>query len=481
MLLKKPKLTTRLNIQFVCLMAILMAVVLGHSLWVSVKEKEQKGIQQIQSIASFLAVGNAGKQLGEVMNWVPLTGWPRQEQVLAVNRELQPVLESILVPDSSVRYGIYSRQLENIVIIGPGFDRSLLVGVNPELLASLHGQDDAAEGSLQASLEWYGAPCLYSRQPIVYNGQVIGHAFALLNVNTMYSEAWKRAKESLVGAFVVLLLIVIIFQDVFIRLKRDLGRFAEEMTKDRGRFFESELPEFTPLLKYISKQSEKMANLERLNMVGEMAASIGHEVRNPMTTVRGFLQYLSNKRQFEAHKDHFSLMIEEIDRANSIITEFLSLAKNQAMDFKQVSLNQVITDLFPLIQADAIRNRCYIKLDLHDIVPLTLDTRSIRQLILNMVRNSIEAMPQGGAICLSTAQLKDLVVFKVIDQGTGIAPEVLPKLGVPFVTSKENGTGLGLAICYRIAHRHGASISVKSAASGTIFTITFNALTDKRE
>jgi signal transduction histidine kinase len=198
-------------------------------------------------------------------------------------------------------------------------------------------------------------------------------------------------------------------------------------------------------------------------------------VRNPMTTVRGYLQYMSEKAEFRGYKEQLFLMIDELDRANSIITEFLSLAKNHVMDFRKSNLNKVITEIFPLLQADAMRSNCQVEIMLVDVPGVLIDERSMRQLILNMVRNAIEAMPQGGKIEISTGNSRQKVSLVIKDQGTGIPPELIERLGTPFVTTKATGSGLGLAICYRIAQRHGATISVDSKpGKGTVFTLEFD-------
>lgn len=224
------------------------------------------------------------------------------------------------------------------------------------------------------------------------------------------------------------------------------------------------------------KQLEKeIARLDRLNLVGEMAAGIGHEIRNPMTTVRGFLQMLGEKDDCTKYKEYFNLMIEELDRANSIITEFLSLAKNKPVELKKQNLNKIVTVILPLITADAMVTDKYIKVDLDNIPELLLDEKEIRQLILNLVRNGLEAMSPGGHLKIKTSAEDDEVVLAVRDYGKGINPDVLEKIGTPFYTTKESGTGLGLAVCYSIAARHNATINVETGPDGTTFFVRFKA------
>ena len=223
------------------------------------------------------------------------------------------------------------------------------------------------------------------------------------------------------------------------------------------------------------KSLEQIAlRVDRLNTVGEMAASVAHEIRNPMTTVRGYLQLLMNKKDFSHYQDRFALMIEELDRTNTIIREYLYLAKDKRSDLKSCCLNSIIELLLPLIQADAIASAVAITHDLAEIPKLYLDENEIRQLLLNLVRNGLEAMPSGGSLNIRTFIDKDRVVLSVSDQGSGIPENILNNLGKPFLTTKDNGTGLGLPMCYRIAHRHQADIQVETSGQGTTFFVRFS-------
>lgn len=221
---------------------------------------------------------------------------------------------------------------------------------------------------------------------------------------------------------------------------------------------------------------EEMARLERLNLIGEMAAGIAHEIRNPMTTVRGFLQMLSSKKECIKYTEYYNLMIEELDSANSIITEFLALSKNKSIDLKLHNLNSILKSLLPLIRTEANNSDVYIEEELEEIPDLILDNREIRQLIINLVHNGTEAMPSGGKLTICTYKDEEKVVLSIKDQGKGIEPNILKKLGIPFFTTKDHGTGLGLALCYSIANRHKASINIITSSTGTNFNVRFNLL-----
>lgn len=217
----------------------------------------------------------------------------------------------------------------------------------------------------------------------------------------------------------------------------------------------------------------EMLRLNGMNILAKMAATISHEVRNPMTTVRGFLQLLKGKEDCAQYADYYDLMIEELDRANAIITEYLSVGRRNLASDKVQSLNKIIETLIPLLQADAVSEGKMVVCRLGAIPDLLLNGKEIRQLILNLVRNGLEAMPKVGQVTVSTAADEQHVVLSVQDQGPGIPDSVLERLGTPFFTTKEGGTGLGLATCYSIADRHNASIVVETSSTGTTFQVRF--------
>ena len=221
------------------------------------------------------------------------------------------------------------------------------------------------------------------------------------------------------------------------------------------------------------KYETEIARLDRLNMIGEMAASIGHEVRNPLTTVRGYLQWYSSKEAFTPYWGQFTLMIEELDRANAIITDFLSLAKNKRVELVPTDLSAIIQNMWPLLQADGMRRGHTIALNLATVPLVLADANEIRQYILNLVANGADANPTG-IITISTTAADGRVIVTVRDRGPGIASEAIEKIWLPFYTTKETGTGLGLPVCYQIAQRHHAAIEIETSPTGTAFHVIFN-------
>jgi len=222
--------------------------------------------------------------------------------------------------------------------------------------------------------------------------------------------------------------------------------------------------------KHYAKELER---LEQLNVVGEMAASLGHEIRNPMTTVLGYLQMIRNKNGCGEYTRQFDIMIDELNRANGIISEYLSLARSKAIEKCPCNLNEIIEKILPLLYAESLQENKAIEWSKGDIQSRLLDEKEMRQLVINLVHNALEAIDQGGTVMLSTFMDNEAVVLKVQDNGPGMPKELLDKIGTPFVTTKINGTGLGLAVCFSIVARHNAKIVIESSSLGTAIFVKF--------
>ncbi len=222
------------------------------------------------------------------------------------------------------------------------------------------------------------------------------------------------------------------------------------------------------------KLREDMAKLDRLNLVGEMAAGVAHEIRNPMTVIKGYLQFLSKKVP-DCMREQFRVVLNELERIEHIITDFLSLARNKLIEYKKQDLNAIIKGIVPLISTDAMERGIELKLNLAENLPhLILNEKEIKQLLLNLARNGFEAMSQHGTLTIESSVAGDTVSLCVTDCGCGIRKENYEKIFDPFFTTKETGTGLGLSVSASIVRRHNGIIEVQSEESkGTRFIITF--------
>lgn len=216
------------------------------------------------------------------------------------------------------------------------------------------------------------------------------------------------------------------------------------------------------------RMEAEIAWLERLNLVGQMAGGLGHEIRNPMTTVHGFLQLLSKKPEYQQDKEYFEIMLSELERANTIISEFLVLSKKEVKPRVKSNLTSVVRKLAPLIEATALRQNKNVIFQLSDLPEVFINEKEIKQVILNLVQNGLDVANQ---VILKTYCEHDQVVMDITDNGPGIDKHVLDHLGTPFLTTKENGTGLGIPISFSIVRRHGGQISINTGSWGTTFSV----------
>lgn len=470
-------------------------------------EKEQRG-QELYTVTSQLN-DSLPTSYKEILARHGALDKSAAEQVNILNSELQPVVNTISKLHPGVSAGYYSLDLDRIVAVGPNFDSSFLKAIphNKTYFQAKTLGKPKLEYSLTSFLG-QETPVLNLTFPLYRDGKIIGHAWADIKLKDMFLDIFSKAGSIIIVGILIILALIFLSGSLAKNLSRELSKFANAIMQNNTYDVQDILPELSPILglkheytnklhlkneelrsevqerfriegelrKYITehkKFEKEMARFDKLNLLGEMAAGISHEVRNPMTTVRGFLQILSNKTDCQAYKTYFILMIEELDRANSIITEFLSVGKNTTETKKYQNLNLIIGNLVPLIQADALSLDKYVRVELNDIPYLILNESEIRQIVLNLARNGLEAMPEGGHLIISTYREGDEVVLSVQDEGRGIAPEDLEKLGTPFFTTKNNGTGLGLAVCYGIASRHNANIKIKTGDKGTTFNVHF--------
>jgi signal transduction histidine kinase len=223
-------------------------------------------------------------------------------------------------------------------------------------------------------------------------------------------------------------------------------------------------------LEKIGSLEAEISRQERLSELGNLAATVAHEIRNPLNSVSMGLQRL--KAEFTPTQDaddyarFLKLMQEEVHRLNSIVEQFLSLARPLHLNPEEIAIAPYLKELAALITAEANSSRVNVDLKVPgDLPPLHADRNYLKQLLLNLVLNGIQAMPEGGTLSIAARAVKDQIELTVADQGIGIKPAVMKKIFEPYFTTKNNGSGLGLSIARRIAEAHGGAITVESEAS----------------
>lgn len=200
---------------------------------------------------------------------------------------------------------------------------------------------------------------------------------------------------------------------------------------------------------------------DRLAALGELMAGIAHEIRNPLTSIRGFMQHLQTSDDIEEWRQYAPLVVRQVDSLNRIITELLEFSRHRPPRIGSVELGAVIREVTMLAG-----NKCSTDITLElspEVPPIEADGEALKQVVLNLVLNAIQATPEGGRITIRTGILSsDAVMISVRDDGVGIAPDDLEKVFDPFFSTKPTGTGLGLAMVRRIVDAHAGHIDISS-------------------
>lgn len=242
------------------------------------------------------------------------------------------------------------------------------------------------------------------------------------------------------------------------------------------RTFSYFCPESTDVFQSLYALDEKLER-EKTLLLEEMAPVLAHEIRNPLGSIKGAAQYLSTDTNSEEHKKLLNVIIEEVNRLNRVVSQFLNYAKPYTIDPRPEDINRIIQKVISIVRANDTARNVTIEEDLHpDLPAIPVDAEQLIQVILNIAFNAVEAMAGQGTLSLRTSRIESeeelAVGIYIRDSGPGITKKDLKQIFKPFFTTKERGVGLGLSICQRIIKDHGGYIRVKSIpGKGTIFFI----------
>lgn len=221
------------------------------------------------------------------------------------------------------------------------------------------------------------------------------------------------------------------------------------------------------------EMEEKLRKSDTLSVVGELAAGIAHEIRNPMTALKGFIQLLQGSVK-EDFSNYFTIITSELKRIDSIITEFLMLAKPQVIQYEEKDINHIVQETVDLLRAESVLYDVVLETSyFNDRLYLYCEPNQLKQVFINIMKNALESMSHGGKVTIKTDLVEEeYIKVSIQDEGVGIPEEKLKKLGEPFYTTKDRGTGLGLMISFKIIEEHKGRIEVESELGvGTTFSV----------
>lgn len=222
-------------------------------------------------------------------------------------------------------------------------------------------------------------------------------------------------------------------------------------------------------LREIKQLEEKVRRSEKLAAIGKLAAGVAHEIRNPLSSIRGFAQYLKNAlKDHPREQEYAETMVSEVDRINRVVTDLLTFARPMEADLVPTDVTELVERTVRLVQADARSRNIAIQMRLSDLSKIALDANQMTQALLNLLLNSLQAVNAGGHIEVGAELDPSISRLKiwVEDDGAGISGDQKEKIFDPFFTTREKGTGLGLAIVHKIVENHNGEIDLQSPPAG---------------
>jgi two-component system sporulation sensor kinase A len=223
----------------------------------------------------------------------------------------------------------------------------------------------------------------------------------------------------------------------------------------------------------LKETQEQLVKAERLAAIGQVAAMVGHDLRNPLTGIKGAAYYLKTKPTLKMDQkslEMLELIERDVEYSNKIITDLMDYSREIRLELTETDPNSIMKEALSLVQ---IPNNVQIVDNTQNQPKTKLDMEKIKRVFSNLIKNAVDAMPNGGELSISSKQIDGSVEFSFVDTGMGMAKEVMEKLWTPFFTTKAKGMGLGLAISKRHIEAHGGKISVESiVGEGTAFTVT---------
>lgn len=218
---------------------------------------------------------------------------------------------------------------------------------------------------------------------------------------------------------------------------------------------------------------EEVQKSEKLSLISELAASVAHEVRNPLTVVRGFLQLTYNNLTGK-NKEYLTVAITELTRAETIISDYLSFARPQLEVVGKVDVADTLRNVTDVIGSYAAMNNVKLECELEEQLFISGDSAKLKQAAINLIKNAIESIEDGGRVHIRAGLERDAVRISVLDSGKGMSEEQIKRLGHPFYTTKAKGTGLGLMVTFKLIEAMRGTIHIESAqGEGTRATVLF--------
>ncbi|WP_332630833.1 ATP-binding protein [Halalkalibacter flavus] len=319
-----------------------------------------------------------------------------------------------------------------------------------------------------------GGEHLFIGLGVIIVSSLMFHLFA--NRYQQIVHKWERVRFSIMLIFwpaLTQLTLLGIYLELSGDLNRQLGHFIYYILVFIGALVIS-VGFATLLLEQLMERKriqEEMQRAVKLNAISELAASIAHEVRNPLTVVKGFLQ-LMQKDEKGKKKEYFNIALHEMNRAEQIISDYLNFAKPQFKTIQVIEVNQILHEIISFLTPYSLKENVELNIDGTKNTLISSDKNQFKQVLINLIKNAIEATPEKGQVTVKVEEDQTVVRITIADNGKGMSQEQLAKIGTLFYSTKEKGTGLGTMVSFRIIEEMGGTLRYESCVNvGTKVTI----------
>lgn len=413
-------------------------------------------------------------------------------KIKILNQELRSYTNDIARAYPGIGVGYYCRELDAIITYGPSDIYDSKVGLpisnNHEgRMVMTTGIPRVQEGDL------IRGEIMNAMQPVIRNNNIIGYVWAnelTVNVEAQVKDIikhiyWAIAGSVIVGITGIIFLLNQLMKDInsiksgLIRIKENLSYRIFPPNGEIGEIATA-INDMAHGLEERKILEEKVQRTDRLAVIGEMAAGLAHEIRNPLMAIKGFTQLQNEDITLVERQEYIDIIIHEVDRMNHLIEELLGFSR-PILDFvTRINVNDVLQNTLVLAEIRANGTDVLFKKELgSDLPEVMANEEQLRQVFLNVLINAIQAMDRKGNIIISSCyeELAGRVRISFTDTGPGIEPEDIKKLFDPFFTTKANGTGLGLSVANHLMLSWNGVILVESKVDhGSTFTLIFPAV-----
>jgi len=412
----------------------------------------------------------------------------RDDKIAALNRHLSVFTDKVAASEPGVGVGYYSKDLDAIITYGPSETLGQKVKVT---IGMGHKGREVMETGLPMvqTAKLVRGVIMNCMHPIIRDSEVIGYIWSNEQVDSINEQVSKMHIPfyitiaigilfSFIGTAFIALAVSGRIQEIIRAIKiieQDPTYRIPSMAGELGDIASS-VNDFAAKLQFRRRLEQQLQRADRLAALGEIAAGVAHEIRNPLTSIKGFIQLIETGMPTDDKKRQYtSIIIEETNRLNKMVRELLYYARPSESLKIDININQVLEDTLILVNLNASHKPVEFTMNYGENLPaLQGDQEQIKQIFLNLLINSVQAIDEGGKVEVTSKLTGDIISVVVEDDGKGIDAGHYKRIFDPFFTTRDNGTGLGLAVVQKIIDLHQGEITVENReGKGTRFTVNF--------